>query len=128
MPEAAVASSGSPVDDLFSSVVATTDRHFALEQIDIDPELAQPKSLLKILDATHYNWQADRFRKIFGMRFKVKLPPLDQLNSIFYPQPDYDTPIFLKGFQVGAYLQVVMDGESIDAEANVWRPFVARTR
>jgi hypothetical protein len=59
------------------------------------PELAEPKSFLKVLSAKHYNWRADKFRKIFGMRFTVKLPPLDQLNTIFYPEPQYDTPIFL---------------------------------
>ena len=29
------------------------------------------------------------------MRFRVRVPPLDQLNCIFYPEPVYATPIFL---------------------------------
>ncbi len=66
-----------------------------LEPVDIDPDLAQPKSRLKILTARHYNWRTDRFCKIFGMRFSVKLPPMEQLNTIFYPQTDLDVPIFI---------------------------------
>ncbi len=66
-----------------------------LEPVDIDPDLAEPKSRLKVLKARHYNWRADRFCKIFGMRFSVKLPPMEQLNTIFYPQADLDVPIFI---------------------------------
>ncbi len=66
-----------------------------LEPVDIDPDLVQPKSRLKILRAHHYNWRADRFCKIFGMRFSVKLPPMEQLNTIFYPQTNLDVPIFI---------------------------------
>ncbi len=29
------------------------------------------------------------------MRFNMKLPPLDQMNFIMYPEPGYDMPIFL---------------------------------
>ncbi len=68
---------------------------FPLEAVPLAPELAEPKSFLKVLTAKHYNWHADKFRKLFGMRFTVKLPPLDQLNTIFYPEPVYDVPIFL---------------------------------
>jgi len=63
--------------------------------VPVAPELAAPKSFLRILKARHMNWQAERFRKIFGMRFTVKLPPLDQMNFIMYPEPGYDIPIFL---------------------------------
>ena len=66
-----------------------------LEPVDIDPDLAEPKSRLKVIKARHYNWRADRFCKIFGMRFSVKLPPMEQLNTIFYPQADLDVPIFI---------------------------------
>jgi hypothetical protein len=66
-----------------------------LVPVDLEPELARPKSFLKILDADHYNWEADKFRKLFAMRFRVKVPALDQINMIFYPEPDQDAPIFL---------------------------------
>ena len=29
------------------------------------------------------------------MRFRVKLPPIEQLNSIFYPRAGYDVPVFI---------------------------------
>ena len=83
------------MDQLFNSVIEQFRSSFPLHDVALDPELAKPKSFLKVLDATHYNWTADRFDKLFGMRFKVKLPPLDQLNTIFYPEPCYETPIFL---------------------------------
>jgi hypothetical protein len=79
----------------FQSIIERTKAHMLLEPVDIDPDLAEPKSRLKILKARHYNWRADRFCKIFGMRFSVKLPPMEQLNTIFYPQTDLDTPIFI---------------------------------
>ena len=103
------------MDELFQSVIATVDQVFPLTDVELDPELAQPKSFLKILDATHYNWTAERFRKLFGMRFKVKLPPLDQLNCIFYPEPVYDTPIFL-------FFALVTKRKLI-AHLNVYCPF-----
>jgi hypothetical protein len=83
------------LDQLFESVIDRVQRRFPLEAVPLPPELAEPKSFLKVLTAKHYNWRADKFRKLFGMRFTVKLPPLDQLNTIFYPEPIYDTPIFL---------------------------------
>lgn len=83
------------LDELFESFFAKVGGQFPLTPIDLDPELAKPKSMLKLLDATHYNWNADRFRKLFGMRFRVKLPPLDQINTILYPESIYETPIFL---------------------------------
>ena len=79
----------------FQAIIERTRAHTLLEPVDIDPDLAEPKSRLKVLKARHYNWRADRFCKIFGMRFSVKLPPMEQLNTIFYPQTDLDTPIFI---------------------------------
>ena len=106
---------GTPVDALFADVINQVNKAVPLRPLPIDPELEKPRSLLKLLDATHYNWEADKFRKIFGMTFKVKLPPLDQLNSIFYPQPDYALPIFL-------FFALVTKRKLI-AHLNVYCPF-----
>ena len=103
------------MDDLFRSVFDRVNATFPLREVDLDPELAHPKSFLKILHADHHNWEADRFRKLFGMRFRVKLPPLDQLNCIFYPEPVYDTPIFL-------FFALVTKRKLI-AHLNVYCPF-----
>jgi len=103
------------MDELFWSVITQVGDSFPLTEVELDPEIAEPKSFLKILDATHYNWKAERFRKLFGMRFIVKLPPLDQMNSIFYPEPIYDTPIFL-------FFALVTKRKLI-AHLNVYCPF-----
>jgi len=103
------------MDELFDSVFTRVGRHFPLTPVELDDEIAKPKSMLKLLDATHYNWHAQRFRKLFGMRFKVKLPPLDQLNTILYPETVYDTPIFL-------FFALVTKRKLI-AHLNVYCPF-----
>lgn len=83
------------LESLFQSLITRVNSKIPLTAIPVDPVLAQPKSFLKILKARHMNWRAERFRKVFGMRFTVKLPPLDQMNFIIYPHPAYDIPIFL---------------------------------
>jgi len=103
------------VDAIFDAVIGRVREHFSLEEIPLDPELAEPKSFLKILTARHYNWRADRFTKLFGMRFSVKLPPLDQFNTIFYPEPVYDTPIFL--------FFALLTKRKLIAHLNVYCPF-----
>ena len=85
----------SELDQLLDQAMGRIDKSFALRPVALEPELARPKSFLKVLDADHYNWEAQGFRKLFAMRFRVKLPPLDQINMIFYPEPVYDAPIFL---------------------------------
>jgi hypothetical protein len=82
-------------DQRLDAIVAAAGREETLTEIDVPDELARPKSFLKVLDARHYNWESQKFRKIFGMRFSVKLPPLEQLNAIMYPRPEYDVPIFI---------------------------------
>jgi len=73
------------LDKLFDSVFVQVGRYFPLTQVELDPEIAKPKSMLKLLDATHYNWNAKKFRKIFGMRFKVRVPPLEDLLGKYPP-------------------------------------------
>jgi hypothetical protein len=103
------------MDALFDAVIGKVHEHFSLEEIPLDPELAEPRSYLKILRARHYNWRADRFSKLFGMRFSVTLPPLNQLNTIFYPEPVYDTPIFL--------FFALLTKRKLIAHLNVYCPF-----
>ncbi len=89
-----------PVDDFdlearFQGLIARVNDKLPLTVVAVAPELAEPKSFLKILKARHMNWETERYRKVFGMRFNVKFPPLDQMNFIMYPKPGYDIPIFL---------------------------------
>ena len=83
------------VEGRFRQLVDRVDGRVGLTPVPVDPDLAEPSSFLKILKTRNYNWQAPRFRKIFGMRFTVKLPALDQMNFIMYPQADCEAPIFL---------------------------------
>jgi len=82
-------------DTLFKTVIDRINESSLLTEEIVEPELKHPKSFLKILDADHMNWTSEDFRKVFGMRFKVKIPPLDQLNIIAYPQENKNVPIFL---------------------------------
>jgi hypothetical protein len=82
-------------DQRLDAIIERIGRVEALREIPVPPELARPKSFLKVLSATHRNWESKRFRKIFGMRFSVRIPPLEQINSIFYPQENYDIPVFI---------------------------------
>ncbi len=79
----------------FQHLLTRVQTRLPLTEVPVPAELAAPRSFLKILKARHMNWRADHYRKIFGMRFNVKLPPLDQMNFIMYPEPGYDIPIFL---------------------------------
>ncbi len=83
------------MEGAFQAAIGKVASRFALTPVALDPDLAEPRSFLKILKARHLNWRADGFRKVFGMRFSVKIPVLDQMNLILYPEPGYDTPIFL---------------------------------
>jgi len=85
----------SEMDQVFESIIGCVGERVPMQPVELDPVLARPKSRLKVLDATHYNWAAPRFRKLFAMQFKVRIPPLDQMNSIFYPETGYDFPIFI---------------------------------
>jgi hypothetical protein len=82
-------------DERLEAIIHRVRAEETLQKTAIPQELAQPKSFLKILRANHYNWESGRFRKIFGMRFSVKIPPIEQLNTIFYPRLDYSNPIFI---------------------------------
>ena len=82
-------------DQRFNELMARVNEAFPLQEIKVPAELAEPKSFLKVLKARHYNWSNERFSKLFGMRFSVKIPPLEQLNTIFYPSEAYDFPIFI---------------------------------
>ena len=80
---------------LFDLVIERIGAVSPLKAMPIEAELAKPKSFLKLVDAEHYNWSSNEFRKVFGMRFRVKVPPLDQLNIIAYPAADKNLPLFI---------------------------------
>ncbi len=83
------------LDELLAGFLSRIQSKIDLQAIEIEDDIARPKSFLKVLDAEHFNWTGEPFRKLFAMRFRVKLPPLDQINTIFYPQTQYAAPIFI---------------------------------
>ncbi len=103
------------LEQRFQAMLAMVNEKLPLEPVAIDPELAEPRSFLKILKARHMNWEAPRYRKIFGMRFSVKIPSLDQMNFIMYPAPGHDAPIFL--------FFCLLTGRKLIAHVNVNCPF-----
>jgi hypothetical protein len=83
------------LDQALDNLLDLSRQHLELEPIPVDPELARPKSFLKVMDAEHFNWTSDRLRKLFAMRVHLKVPPLDQMNLIYYPDAGYSAPIFI---------------------------------
>jgi hypothetical protein len=82
-------------DSRLDAIIERISSSEPLTPVHVPDELAHPTSFLKVLKTSHYNWESQRFRKVFGMRFAVKLPPIQQLNTIFYPRENYDVPVFI---------------------------------
>jgi Ferredoxin-dependent bilin reductase len=95
IPQSEHAAAAYDLEERFQDLIRRVDQRVPLTPIAVEPGLAEPRSFLKILRARHMNWHGPRYRKVFGMRFNVKLPALDQMNFIMYPTPSYDIPIFL---------------------------------
>lgn len=83
------------LNQVLDDMLDVTRSAIPLRAVELEPEIARPKSFLKVLDAEHFNWTGEPLRKLFAMRFRVKLPPLDQMNVIYYPQVNYAAPIFI---------------------------------
>ena len=66
-----------------------------LEPMTLDPALTAQDAYQRPMQLNCFNWRAERFAKISVMQTSVEVPAMNQLNSIFYPQPVYDFPIFL---------------------------------
>ncbi len=82
------------MDILYTQVLAAIEAKLHLEPVAIPPELAKTTFPLKALDLRMYNWKADSIRKMYCMRFKVRIPSLNVLGMAIYPQTDLDVPIF----------------------------------
>lgn len=82
------------MDELFSQVLSRIQNRFPLEPCALPPELAETKFIFNVLDLHCLNWTAEKLRKIYCMRMKVKMPSLDIVGMAFYPEPCFDVPIF----------------------------------
>lgn len=79
----------------FEALMQGVESHIKLESVPLDPTLSAPETNERGVRIHCYNWRADPFEKISMMDTSVVVPPMHQLNAIFYPLPNYDAPIFL---------------------------------
>ena len=83
------------MDQQLDVLIGRLRHQLNLEPIAIDPALTAPGSSQRAMQLNCFNWQTEQFAKIAIMQTSVEVPPMNQLNSIFYPKPNYDFPIFL---------------------------------
>ena len=67
-----------------------------LTPVDMDPTISDIEAPVFRLRA--WNWTADKLRKVSCQRHTIYQPPLDVLNTIIYPKPEFEAPIFLSFF------------------------------
>lgn len=83
------------MDQQLKALLDSLRKQIDLEPIAIDPALTAPEDSQRAIQLNCFNWRTERFAKITVMQTSVGVPPMNQLNSIFYPKPNYDFPIFL---------------------------------
>ena len=81
--------------DRFERLTRQIREQVDLQTITLASDLAEAQSEERKVRIQSYNWSSKKFDKITVMHTSVAVPPMDQLNSIFYPSPCYDLPIFL---------------------------------
>lgn len=101
--------------DRFERLTGCIREQVELQPITIAADLAASEDSERGIQLRSFNWQSDTFGKITIMETSVGVPPMHQLNSILYPRPEYDLPIFL-------FLTVVTKSHVI-AIYNVNSPF-----
>ena len=82
-------------DSLYERLLNQIEARLSPTPVELPAELAQPRSKLRLLTARHHNWTAEGFRKLFSMRFSMRVPPLQQMNIILYPDAESAQPIFI---------------------------------
>ncbi|MCX5894949.1 MAG: hypothetical protein NTZ51_03825 [Proteobacteria bacterium] len=83
------------MDELLARALEKIQDTFKIEPITLAEELRETAFPLRVMEIQCFNWKADRIRKIYAMRMKVKIPSLDILGMAIYPEPATDVPIFV---------------------------------
>ena len=83
------------MDDLFDDIMRCLSEAMLLQETALPPELARTRYPFGALELVCRNWRAERLRKVYCMRMKVKVPWLDILGMAFHPEPCFDIPIFM---------------------------------
>jgi 15,16-dihydrobiliverdin:ferredoxin oxidoreductase len=86
------------MDELFDSALKQIEKRITLEPIALPAELKDIKLPLGLVDMHCYNWKAEKIRKIYFVRIKVKAPSFDIFGMALYPEPGLDIPSFACDF------------------------------
>lgn len=81
--------------DRFEQLLGCIREQVELRPVELASDLAAAEDANRGMWLRSFNWHADQFSKITVMESSVEVPPMHQLNSILYPRPDLDLPIFL---------------------------------
>ena len=82
------------MDELLSKTLKKIEGKFQLEPVAIPEDLRETRYPLSLMQLQCYNWKAEKVRKIYFMRVKVRVPTLDVLGMAIYPESNFDVPIF----------------------------------
>ncbi|MCK5513087.1 MAG: hypothetical protein KAJ00_01205 [Deltaproteobacteria bacterium] len=86
------------MDELFDNALEQIEKRITLEPIPLPAELKDIKLPLGLVDMHCYNWKAEKIRKIYFVRIKVKAPSFDIFGMALYPEPGLDIPSFACDF------------------------------
>ncbi|MBN2108713.1 MAG: hypothetical protein JW832_14910 [Deltaproteobacteria bacterium] len=83
------------MDDLFNHIIGQCSSALQLAEVELPPELARTKYPFNALELVCRNWRAERLRKVYCMRMKVRVPQLDIIGMAFHTERCFDAPIFM---------------------------------
>ena len=107
------------MDELFTLALAAIEKNFSLQPLPLPEGLDEIKYPFKIVHIQCYNWKAEKIRKIYGMRVKIRLLALDILVLSIYPEVTFDAPIF--------YIDVACSRKTVFAYINCIALFAEET-
>lgn len=82
------------------AVLGKVRQYMPLQEEFVDADISDNKAFLTLVNVSCHQWSAGELSKIGALRMSVKVPALDALTFIFYPQSDSDAPIFLLFFLI----------------------------
>lgn len=90
------------LDQQLEAVKAKIEEYTPLTESFVDPDISENSAFLKMVTVNAYNWTAPHMTKMSSLRYVVKVPPMNVLNLIIYPDRKYDAPIFLSHIVIAA--------------------------
>ncbi|WP_101759046.1 hypothetical protein [Oceanicoccus sp. KOV_DT_Chl] len=102
-------------DQRLQAVLEKVSGLLPLREVAVDADISDNSAFLKLVNVSCHNWTAGKLSRIGALRMTVKIPALDALTIIFYPQENTDAPIFLLFF--------LITGRKVISHFNVCTPF-----